>query len=137
MRFLWEQSWKVLDGTVELAEMYSKAISWLPTQECEPPMWEALLLVGAMSLHKPMTALCAAPKKREASSSQSETATGLAQREAKQPGAENLVPAAGHRICLDALPCLSCYLNNHTVYKDFLPGTLPGFLPRLLPAGAE
>lgn len=26
MHFLWEQSWKVLEGTVELAEMYSKAI---------------------------------------------------------------------------------------------------------------
>lgn len=65
MRFLWEQSWKVLDGTVELAEMYSKAISWLPTQECEPLMWEALLLVGAVSLHKPMIALCAAPRKEK------------------------------------------------------------------------
>lgn len=35
MRFLWEQNWKVLEGTVELAEMYSKDVSWLPTQECE------------------------------------------------------------------------------------------------------
>lgn len=26
MRFLWEQSWKVLEGSVELAEMYSKAV---------------------------------------------------------------------------------------------------------------
>lgn len=26
MRFLWEQSWRVLEGTVELAEMFSKAV---------------------------------------------------------------------------------------------------------------
>lgn len=90
MRFLWEQSWKVLDGTVELAEMYSKAISWLPTQECEPLMWEALLLVGAVSLHKPMIALCAAPKKREASSSLSQRQS-LALHRARQSGHEQKI----------------------------------------------
>lgn len=57
--------------------MYSKAVSWLPTQECELPMWEAFLLVGAMSLHKPMATSCAGPKKREASSSLSGAGWGV------------------------------------------------------------
>lgn len=46
--------------------------SCLPTLECESLMREAFLLVGALSLHKPMAALYASPKKREASSSLSQ-----------------------------------------------------------------
>lgn len=37
--------------------------SRLQPWEFEPLMWETFLLVGAVSLHKPMAALCASPKK--------------------------------------------------------------------------
>lgn len=97
-------------------------------QECESLMREAFLLVGAISLHTPMVALYASPKKREPNSSlsqrQGEGCLSCKATRSRKSGACSWTQ--------DTPRCLSCHLNNHRVYKDFLPGTHPGFLPRPL-----
>lgn len=131
MCFLWEQSWKVLEGTVELAEMYSKAVHSYLLKNVSPWCGKPFSWLVPYLCTSQWQDCLPAPRK-EKSALPSVRDRGRAISVAKPPGAENLVPAVGHRIRLDALPCLSCHLNNHSVSKDFLPGTHPGFLPRPL-----
>lgn len=101
-------------------------------------MWEAFLLLGAVSLHgiivgqpqeKGSQLL---PQRQRGLFSCTYVLADLAQNGAERPGAENLVPAVGCRIGMGALPCLSCYLNSCRVYKDFPPETHPEVLLSLL-----
>lgn len=112
MHFLWEQSWKVLEGTVELAEMYSKAIHGYLLRNASPSVGS--LSPGECRVFAQGNGSVVCPKKREASSSLSQSqregclqcwyvVTDLAQSDTKPLGAENLVPAVRHRIRLDAL----------------------------------